>query len=268
MGGCALADARGRVRDAAAGARHRRRRRACRGVRGRARRRSTARARGVRHEGAAPRLGGAAPRRARHRRRRDDRGRARGRDRRRRADARGRAPRERPQPGRARRGGRRRVSGWSCSTARRTSSTSTRWPTGRVDVLVRITPGVPPATHASMATAHHGQKFGVTRRGGARAVPRRSTRRGTCGCGASTSTWDRRSRRWSRSSTRCSGCRHSDRSRSSTPVVGSACRSPRDGRARHRRLRACARRRDARRRVRARRPSSSSSRDGRSSRVP
>jgi diaminopimelate decarboxylase len=31
-----------------------------------------------------------------------------------------------------------------------------------VDVLVRITPGVPPATHASMATAHHGQKFGVT----------------------------------------------------------------------------------------------------------
>jgi diaminopimelate decarboxylase len=34
--------------------------------------------------------------------------------------------------------------------------------TGPVDVLVRITPGVPPATHASMATAHHGQKFGVT----------------------------------------------------------------------------------------------------------
>jgi len=33
---------------------------------------------------------------------------------------------------------------------------------GPVDVLVRITPGVPPATHASMATAHHGQKFGVT----------------------------------------------------------------------------------------------------------
>jgi diaminopimelate decarboxylase len=31
-----------------------------------------------------------------------------------------------------------------------------------VDVLVRITPGIPPATHASMATAHHGQKFGVT----------------------------------------------------------------------------------------------------------
>ncbi len=34
--------------------------------------------------------------------------------------------------------------------------------TGPVDVLVRITPGVAPATHASMATAHHGQKFGVT----------------------------------------------------------------------------------------------------------
>ena len=33
---------------------------------------------------------------------------------------------------------------------------------GPVDVLVRITPDVPPATHASMATAHHGQKFGVT----------------------------------------------------------------------------------------------------------
>lgn len=31
-----------------------------------------------------------------------------------------------------------------------------------VDVLVRITPGVAPATHESMATAHHGQKFGVT----------------------------------------------------------------------------------------------------------
>ncbi len=31
-----------------------------------------------------------------------------------------------------------------------------------VDVLVRLTPGVPPATHRSMATAHHGQKFGVT----------------------------------------------------------------------------------------------------------
>ena len=40
--------------------------------------------------------------------------------------------------------------------------------TGPVDVLVRITPGVPPATHASMATAHHGQKFGVTDRRGAR----------------------------------------------------------------------------------------------------
>ncbi len=33
---------------------------------------------------------------------------------------------------------------------------------GPVDVLVRITPGVAPATHRSMATAHHGQKFGVT----------------------------------------------------------------------------------------------------------
>ena len=31
-----------------------------------------------------------------------------------------------------------------------------------VDVLVRITPGIAPATHESMATAHHGQKFGVT----------------------------------------------------------------------------------------------------------
>ncbi len=31
-----------------------------------------------------------------------------------------------------------------------------------IDVLVRITPGIAPATHASMATAHHGQKFGVT----------------------------------------------------------------------------------------------------------
>lgn len=31
-----------------------------------------------------------------------------------------------------------------------------------VDVLVRLTPGVPPATHLAMATAHHGQKFGVT----------------------------------------------------------------------------------------------------------
>jgi diaminopimelate decarboxylase len=34
--------------------------------------------------------------------------------------------------------------------------------TGPVGVLVRITPGVAPATHLSMATAHHGQKFGVT----------------------------------------------------------------------------------------------------------
>lgn len=31
-----------------------------------------------------------------------------------------------------------------------------------VDVLVRVTPDVPPATHRSMATGHHGQKFGVT----------------------------------------------------------------------------------------------------------
>lgn len=31
-----------------------------------------------------------------------------------------------------------------------------------VDVLVRLAPGVPPATHLAMATAHHGQKFGVT----------------------------------------------------------------------------------------------------------
>ena len=31
-----------------------------------------------------------------------------------------------------------------------------------IDVLVRITPGIAPATHESMATAHHGQKFGVT----------------------------------------------------------------------------------------------------------
>jgi diaminopimelate decarboxylase len=31
-----------------------------------------------------------------------------------------------------------------------------------VDVLLRITPGIAPATHESMATAHHGQKFGVT----------------------------------------------------------------------------------------------------------
>ena len=31
-----------------------------------------------------------------------------------------------------------------------------------VDVLVRVTPDVPPATHLSMATAHRGQKFGVT----------------------------------------------------------------------------------------------------------
>ncbi len=34
--------------------------------------------------------------------------------------------------------------------------------TGPVDVLVRITPGIAPVTHESMATAHHGQKFGVT----------------------------------------------------------------------------------------------------------
>lgn len=34
--------------------------------------------------------------------------------------------------------------------------------THAVDVLVRITPGIPPATHEAMATAHHGQKFGVT----------------------------------------------------------------------------------------------------------
>ena len=33
---------------------------------------------------------------------------------------------------------------------------------GPVSVLVRLAPGVPPATHLSMATAHHGQKFGVT----------------------------------------------------------------------------------------------------------
>lgn len=31
-----------------------------------------------------------------------------------------------------------------------------------IDVLVRITPGIAPVTHESMATAHHGQKFGVT----------------------------------------------------------------------------------------------------------
>ena len=34
--------------------------------------------------------------------------------------------------------------------------------TRTVDVLVRVTPGVAPATHLSMATAHRGQKFGVT----------------------------------------------------------------------------------------------------------
>ena len=34
--------------------------------------------------------------------------------------------------------------------------------TRSVDVLLRITPGIAPATHQSMATAHHGQKFGVT----------------------------------------------------------------------------------------------------------
>ena len=33
---------------------------------------------------------------------------------------------------------------------------------GPVDVLLRITPGIAPVTHESMATAHHGQKFGVT----------------------------------------------------------------------------------------------------------
>ena len=31
-----------------------------------------------------------------------------------------------------------------------------------IDVLLRITPGIPAVTHLSMATAHHGQKFGVT----------------------------------------------------------------------------------------------------------
>ena len=126
--------------------------------------------------------------------------------------------------------------------------------TGPVDVLVRITPGVPPATHASMATAHHGQKFGVTIAEAPGAVPRPSTRRGTCGCGASTSTSARRS---PRSSPFVDAVQRVRRTR----VVRGARRGRRARRAARRRAWTVpdtaayvhgARRRDARRRVRAR----------------